>query len=221
MWIARFKLKDEKDIYAPLCEKYKVEFFGYPLAHFKKDNKINLIVAGTLSGKEEAKEKFISGIKKDSRVNSVELSGDFTIIRAEHPANKEALSEIATFYNPEYIAVKPVHVSSDGWEYWELACFDKKELSKIIKAAEKHYHGKFFSIRKETLRTISIKGVLPDLTEKQKGALELAFKSGYYEYPKKLTIPELAKNGSCAYSTFQEHLKKAEKKAIEAFFKFA
>ncbi|VVB61751.1 Bacterioopsin transcriptional activator [uncultured archaeon] len=220
MWIARFRLKDEADIYSPLCQKHHIEFFGYPLTSFKKNNKMNLLVAGTLSGKDGDKEKFLLDLKKDGRVKRVEESNDFILIHAAHPLKREILSEITTFYNPECITVKPVRVSSDGWEYWELACLDKKELSKAIRAAQKHYHGKLFSIRKESLRTISMRGVLPDMTEKQKGAIELAFKEGYYEYPKKLTIPELAKIGNCAYSTFQEHLKKAEKKAIEDFFKF-
>jgi len=220
MWVAKFRLKDEKDIYSPLCEKHKIEFFGYPLTHFSKNGLTNLVVAGTLSGKTDAKEKFLADIKHDARVKTVEQSGDFVLIRAVHKIDRESSGEIAAFYNPEYITVKPVHVSSDGWEYWELACLDKKELSKAIRTAQKQYYGKLFSIRKENLRTISIRSILPDMTEKQKGALELAFKNGYYEYPKKLTIPSLAKTGNCAYSTFQEHLKKAEKKAIEAFFKF-
>ena len=217
--MAKFKLKDQKDIYSPLCVKYKVEFFAYPLTSFKKNKKINLIVAGIISGDENSKKKFITDLKKDKRVKKIERSKDFVLVHAVHPLTRETITEITTFYNPQYILIKPVHVSSDGWEYWQVACLDRNELNKLIKAAEKHYNGKLFSIKEEKLSSISTLSIFPSLTDKQKRALELAFKKGYYEYPKKITLLDLAKLSKCSYSTFQEHLKKAEKKVIESFLK--
>ena len=65
MWIAKFKLKDDEDIYSPLCEKYKIEFFATPYTNFIKNNKINLLLGGITSGTEENKKTFLKELKKD------------------------------------------------------------------------------------------------------------------------------------------------------------
>jgi len=219
MWIAKFKLKDDEDIYSPLCEDYGIDFFAYPITNFKKKNKINLIVVGNIFGEGVEKKKFLRELKKDKRVKSIEKSGDFIVVHAVHPINKETTGEITTFYNRQYVMVNPVHVSKDGWEYWEIGCLDRKELMKIITASEKHYHGKLLSLKEEKLSAVSIINIFPNLTKKQKECLEIAYKNKYYNYPRKLTIQELSKEINRSYSTFQEHLRKAEKKIIESFLK--
>ena len=65
MWVAKFKLKDDEDIYSPLCKKHKVDFFAYPVTNFKKNNKVNLIVAGDIYGDEKNKKIFLKKVKKD------------------------------------------------------------------------------------------------------------------------------------------------------------
>ncbi len=221
MWVAKFKLKDEQDIYSPLCEKYKIDFFAYPITNFKKNGKINLIVAGDIYGEEKDKKKYLRELKKDKRVKSMERIGDFILIHAIHPISRETITEITIFYNPQYIIINPVHVSKDGLEYWEVGCLDRKELMKIINAAEKHYNGKLFSIKEEKISSVSIVNIFPNLTKKQKESIEIAYKNKYYNYPRKLTIKKLAKIVNKSYSTFQEHLRKAEKKIIESFLKIA
>ena len=49
--------------------------------------------------------------------------------------------------------------------------------------------------------------------------MELAINAGYYNYPKKITLPELAKKMKISYSTFQAHLKKAEGKIFPLVLK--
>jgi predicted DNA binding protein len=58
----------------------------------------------------------------------------------------------------------------------------------------------------------------PELTDKQKTAIELAIKNGYYEYPRKIELKKLAKIMKVSYSTYQAHLRKAEKSLIPFFF---
>jgi len=220
MWVAKFKLMDDKDIYSPLCKKFKIDFFAVPYTQFTKNKKINLLVGGVISGSEESKNKLIVEIKQDSRVKSIERYHDFILVHAQHPISRETEAEIKIFYNPQYIRTKPVHVAVDGWEYWEVACLDRTELNKIINAATKHYHGELFSVRQEKLKSVSSLEITPVLTEKQFEAIKLAYKEGYYNYPRKLTIPQLAKSVKRSYSTFQENLSKAENKLIEYFLKY-
>ena len=52
------------------------------------------------------------------------------------------------------------------------------------------------------------------LTFKQQKALTLAFNSGYYELPRKIYLKNLAKEMNIHRRTFEEHLRKAEKKIM-------
>ncbi len=220
MWIAKFRLKDDKDIFSPLSTKYKVDFLATPYTHFRKSNKMHFVLGGLLIGSQKKKSKWIQELRKDKRVSRIEMSKDFLIIHAIHQITSAYLKEIAIFYNPQYLLVRPVHVSSDGWEYWEVACPDRKEISKITAAAQKQYHGKLYSIKEEKLKGVSTIAISPHLTDKQLEALQIAVREGYYNYPRKLTIPELAKSKKVSYSTFQEHLRKAESKVIDYFFAY-
>ena len=220
MWVAKFKLKDEEDIYSPCCEKFKVEFFAVPYTHFIKNNRVNLLVGGVISGSEQNKSDFVDCIKKDKRVKKVERHHDYILVHAQHPLSREARAEITTFYNPQYLRVKPVHVAIDGWEYWEVACIDRDELNKLVQAAKRNYNGKLFSMKQEKIKGVASLEIAPDLTDKQLEALKIALKEGYYEYPRTLTIPQLAKMAKKSYSTFQEHLRRAENKIIDYFFKY-
>jgi predicted DNA binding protein len=220
MWVARFKLKDDEDIYSPLCEKHRTEFFAFPYTNFIRDRKINLLVGGVISGSEENKRGFLEDLNKDKRVKNIEQHHDFILVHAQHPISRESKAEIKIFYNPQYIRVKPVHVASDGWEYWEVACLDREELNKLVRAAVKHYHGELSSMKREILKSVTSLGLMTNLTEKQFEAINVAFKEGYYRYPRRLTLPQLAEITKKSYSTFQENLRKAERKIIEHFLKY-
>lgn len=220
MWVARLKLKDDEDIYSPLCIKYKMEFFAVPYTHYTKKKKVNLLVGGIISGTKENKNAFEKGLLQDKRVQKIERYRDFIIVHAQHPLSREARAEIRVFYNPQYVRVKPVHVASDGWEYWAVASTNRNELNKLVQAARKHYHGILFSMKQETLHGVTSLQLAPLLTEKQLEAVKIAFKEGYYEYPRQLTLPELAQALKKSYSTFHEHLSRAENKLIEYFLRY-
>lgn len=220
MWVARFRLRDDEDIYSPLAVKFNVDFFAYPYSTFQKNKKIHLIGGGIIVGSSENKNSFIRGLKKDKRIANVDVSRDFILIHAIHPATRETLKEIAVFYNPQYIKVKPVHIATDGWEYWEIACLDRTELNKLINAAKKYYYGKLFLVKEEKIKSVTSLAISPDLSERQLEALQIALKEGYYNYPRKITLPILAKLSKISYSTFQEHLSKAEAKVLSYFFNY-
>lgn len=56
--------------------------------------------------------------------------------------------------------------------------------------------------------------MLSDLTLKEQEILLLAIKSGYYEYPRKISGTELARKVKASKSTVIEHLRKAENKVM-------
>jgi len=64
MWIMKLLMKHEGDIFTERTAKFNVDFYGYPLAHYKK-GKIRLFsVMGILEGEEEASKQFLKDLKK-------------------------------------------------------------------------------------------------------------------------------------------------------------
>ncbi len=59
--------------------------------------------------------------------------------------------------------------------------------------------------------------VLPQLTDRQREALELAYHGGYFETPKELSGKELAEQMDIASSSFNTHLRAAERELLEVF----
>ena len=64
------------------------------------------------------------------------------------------------------------------------------------------------------LTDVYFPNVMPKLSKHQKTALEIAYNNGYYSYPRKITLEQLAKIAKVGISTFQEHLRKAELKLL-------
>ena len=73
---------------------------------------------------------------------------------------------------------------------------------------------KILRIENTKLNEVYFPQVMPNLTKHQKHAIELAYKHGYYEFPRKVELEELAKLARISLSTFREHLRKAEKKLM-------
>ena len=61
-------------------------------------------------------------------------------------------------------------------------------------------------------------GLDPDLTDRQAQALEVAYRAGYFEWPREHTAEEVAERMDITSATFHNHLRKAEQTLISAFF---
>ncbi len=208
MWVAKLRVFNEKNIFIQLTRKYNITLTGYPLSYFKEKDRLLLFVAGNVFGEDKNKEKALEALKKDERIREIETKKDFLIGLIEQPLFTEP------FYDPEIIHVKPVFVSSEGYQDWEIASWNREKLSKVIEVSKK-IQGKLLKLRQEKISNISIRSIFPELTSKQKKAFELALKNGYYEFPRKTELKELAKEFGVSISTYQAHLRKAERKIME------
>ncbi|MFB6163658.1 MAG: bacterio-opsin activator domain-containing protein [Haloarculaceae archaeon] len=59
-------------------------------------------------------------------------------------------------------------------------------------------------------------GIVGELTERQRDALEVAYRSGYYEWPRESTAEEVAASLGVASSTLHAHLRKAQRRLLGA-----
>jgi len=172
-----------------------------------------------LVGSTDSKKEYIKALKKDKRVKELDVNGDLTVELIEKKASDVDLSVYKAFYNPEIILSKPGFVDSDGWEYFEFVSWNRSAINKVINAVKKHYNGELLKLKKTSKYEIYMPKILPKLSKKQKGALSVAVKEGYYGFPRKKELKDLAKISKISFSTFREHLRKAENKMIPLMYK--
>lgn len=208
MWVLKLKLSPEGFFLGGCAVKYKVDMIGYSLSYYKDKKYLYLTIAGFMIGEEKNKKALIRDAKKMKEIVNFEINGDFIIAIVKEPLYTEPA------YDPKLMRPRPGFISHEGYHIWEYASWKKEPLLKIIKFARKYHKGEILKFKQEKLKNISFTTILPGLSEKQKKALELAVSEGYYNYPKKTNLHKLAKLMKISYSTFQEHLKKAEEKII-------
>lgn len=213
MWRLKLKLDSSKQLLGSLAIKHKVSVTGYPLSYWVHEKNLYLKSAGFMFGEEKNKKAFLKDLKKNKEIKEIEISGDLIINVSRQPLFTEPV------YNPEIIRPNPVIINKEGFHIWDLASFNRKILEKVLRFAEEKLGARIISFKQEKIENIQFTKMLPNFTNNQRQALEIAINNGYYDYPKKIKMQELAKKMKISYSTFQAHLKKAEGKIIPSIFK--
>ena len=208
MWILKIKLDYKNFLLGNIAKKFNVDLIGYPITYYKDKKHLYLTLVGFIIGDDKSKKKVIAFIKKNKDFLKVEFKNDFIITLSRQPLSAEVA------YNPKFINLKPFFISKEGYHIWELAAWEKKDLKPVIDFAKKYHKAKILKLKQEKLTNISFTNILLEVSKQQKKALELAISKGYYEYPKKSNLHKLAKMMKLSYSTFQEHLKRAEAKLM-------
>ena len=118
------------------------------------------------------------------------------------------------------IQLSPV-VYRKGWEYHRVIAMSQSDIDHLMGQLRER------SIFPYILRKVPFDGftggsmtftadsLFADLTEKQMSAIMTAYRYGYYELPRKNDLKTIASKTQVARTTYQEHLKKAEKKIID------
>ncbi len=209
MWIAKFKIWHKNCLLRPKCVKHNITDLVYLINYWKEKNKFYYTELHVLQGKEENKRNFIKDLKKEKSIKKIEQRGNHIFTLNEEPLEKQYYVPV---FDRKTIQVKPVTQRSDGFEDWEVASWDKKTLMKIMKIPV--FKVQLKSIKNIKLGDIFLPHIYPKLSPKQKEAIELAVKQGYYDYPRKVYLEKLAKMSKIKRSTYQENLRRAEKKLV-------
>ena len=214
MWVLKLKLDSDKQFVGKLAIKHQVSIIGYIFSYYRDNKFLYIIATGLLFGDEKNKKELVKDAKKQPDCLNIEANNDFIIATLKQPLFTEPV------YDPRIIRPKPIVINCKEKKHtWELASFEKEILTKVLKFSRKYLGGRLIKLTQEKLSNISVTRALPDLTKKQKKALELAVSNGYYDYPKKIKLEKLAEIMDVSYSTFQQHLKTAEGKLLPAIFK--
>jgi len=210
MWIAKFRNWHKDCLIRPLCEKYKVTDYVYLLNSWGDRNKFYYTELHILDGEREYIEKFITGFKKNKSFREVE-SQDNWIFTLNVLTGRNA-KDYSVVFDRRIIYIKPVVQRTDGYEDWEIASWDRDVLMKIMENS--HFDMKLVFVRKLKKSDLFLPQIQPEISEKQKQAINLAIKNGYYNFPRKNDLNELSKVAKVSKQTFQENLRKAENKLI-------
>jgi predicted DNA binding protein len=209
MWVAKYKIWHKNCLLRPKCVKHKVADFVYLINSWSGGKSFYYTELHILQGKEDDKKGFIKELRKEKTVKKLEKKGDYIFTLNQEPIQKK-------YYSPAFdsriIQIKPIAQRTDGYEDWELASWDKATLMKILDIPVFDVELKF--IKETKLGDIFLPHIYPKLPPKQKEAIELAVQNGYYEYPRKIDLERLSKIAKVKRQTYQESLRKAEKKLV-------
>jgi predicted DNA binding protein len=212
MWIAKIRFNSEGTLIGTLATRHGINIFGFPLSHSVEGEWIIVQLAATIFGGEEEKSKFISDFKKHERTINIEYTGNFMVCVIKEPPH------MLWFYNNEMIHIAPAYISEKGYEIITVGSFKRQALMGAARLFEQRYDGKLISINRNNLKSISVMKLGPELTGRQRMAIELAIKKGYYRSPRNTNLIKLAKLAGLSFSTYHVHLRKAEEKLIPYFF---
>ena len=213
MWVSRIKIKHDCTI-GNRCEKFKCISYSLPLSNWAERGFYFTSERHTIEGDPNNVKAFFKDIKKDKRIFHIEASGNTIFI-----IGKDKNRIPSSFYNQKLFFTQPVFVDKQGFEYWEVASHNREEVSKFLIEMEKqkYKHLEILFFKNIRLDNIHFPSIAPELTKKQKIAFNLALENGYYTFPRKIGLEQLAKIMKVSVSTFQEHLRKAEEKIIPSF----
>lgn len=207
MWTAKIKFGTRGTLIGSRAEKYKVVLYGYPVSFVKDKKWIKVNIVGRIIGEEKNIVSFCDDLRKNDRVVHLELNNNFMVATIKEPLFLECV------YNEKTFHVSPAVISHEGYEILNIVSFDRKLLENTYNTL-KNNSSQLISIEKQNITSISIMKISDELTKKQRGAIELAIKHGYYNSPRKISVEKLSKIAKLSFSTYQVHLRKAESKLM-------
>ena len=94
---------------------------------------------------------------------------------------------------------------------WNLVFRNRESLRRLVSRLEKNGY------EVKLLRLSSVREAVP-LTRRQEEILATAFELGYFDYPKRIRLGDLAKRLGVSKSTVSQVLRKAQTKVVAAYF---
>jgi predicted DNA binding protein len=116
----------------------------------------------------------------------------------------------------------PPEIFYGGWEEYRVIGFRENDYKRMFQELDQIAQVKIVQKRvlpEKSIRdtfVVSLNSVFSDLTEKQVNSLISALESGYYQIPKRVTTKQIAGKQKVPRTTYEEHLRKAESKILQA-----
>jgi len=100
---------------------------------------------------------------------------------------------------------------SDGWIEWKLIMNEKLQLQRLVEKLQ----GNGVQTKLILIQPVDDKEAL---TQRQERIIKTALERGYYDFPKRIGIRELARLFNISTASVSETLRRGQKKIIEQYF---
>lgn len=157
-----------------------------------EDNMVKVI--GEIKGYSHLKDVDIATTKKDRALASV---------------STEKCSVCSTLAGSDCFLVSAN--LKNGKIEWTLLSSDKRPIRELIKNMRKN------GLEVEIVKMVDIK-TREALTNRQEEIIQIALEKGYFDYPKRTSIRELASIFGVSISTLSEILRHGQKKILKSYF---
>lgn len=209
MWVSRVRIRHDC-IIGNRCRKFSVTTLGLPFSVYVEGGVTYAPQVQTIYGEKRKVEAFIEDLKGEKRVSNLEHEGN-VIFCIERRTDTIPSSH----YHQKLFYVKPVFVDKEGYEHWEVASWSRETIMDFVRSVTRDFReAKVLKLKKTKITDIYFSHLMPRLTERQKSALLLAQERGWYSWPRKTDLSELAGAMGISIPTFREHLKRAEGKVM-------
>ncbi|MFW9799183.1 MAG: helix-turn-helix domain-containing protein [Candidatus Thorarchaeota archaeon] len=170
-------------------------------------------IAESLDGDEASIQAYVKGLEDSPSIRKVDIihkSSDAYWTRVVHQLDRDSIHE--TILQSGCMTRLPI-VIEQGLQYHIVLAPSQSTLSDLIRTLRERFP--HVSIRKLRSKPTASFQIL--LTEKQQEAFLLAYRSGYYEMPRKSRIEELCKKLGIKRVAMQERLRRAEMRILSDF----
>jgi len=208
MYVATFTFDASKALIGSVAVKNKVLVYCLPVSMYKEEKGIRVSFVIVLHP--DYTEQFVKDLRATKRMIHCNFKHNLIMGQILEPDNYHLI------YHPEIIHLRPWLIDGEtGMETFVIGSWKYSYITRIADMLKKKHVGKMVSnIKRGMPSEFFVVDIIPKMTSRQREALELAIRHGYYNRPRKCDLYDLADIMGVKYPTFQAHFTKAEHKLI-------
>ncbi|MEK6954268.1 MAG: helix-turn-helix domain-containing protein [Candidatus Micrarchaeota archaeon] len=215
MWVAEFKVWHETSETMKLTARYDVVVTSIYLNEFRRGGHTYITKALAVNGP-QWKEYLKELLKHEKRYHINKIEGNhvyFTIPYTSYSYHVLIMEQDVFFVKP--------FILKGGYEYWFVGSWRKENLLKLKNRIARHSeHAKMELLSlKEGEVDFFVPDILERLPEKRREVLRRAVELGYYEFPRRINLKQLAKKLHLSPATVREHVRFAENALMPLAFR--
>jgi predicted DNA binding protein len=161
----------------------------------------------------EVEEQYVEMVLEDVKKNPEVDLVDLTVVNKTRIKGAVATNECVaccTMVGTEAFLLES-NMDKEGKTVWRLLSTDKEAIRQIISDLEGHrYYVELMKLTSVDMDEL--------MTSRQEDILQIAFERGYFDYPKRISLRDLAAMFDISISTLSEMLRKGQRKIMEEYF---
>lgn len=197
MWNISFRLKSSKNSLSFKLNQYNI--IAHTYVNKTEEKNPHFYQTLILNGDQNQIKRFLSTLEDDS------YSGNIVQLEKNDTDFIKTIPE-------EFFMLKPI-IYKDGYEYWSLSDFSKKSITQFAKEL-KSFKDVDDIIVQNSHSDQFLYQTIDKISDKSITAFNIAKSEGYYEFPRKIQLDDLAKKYNIPRTTFLTRLRIAEKKIL-------